>query len=654
MSPDTRTFGRGAYSVRAVHDVRIPTGEPDITLAADLFLPEGAPRVPALVSVLPYRKDAFTGIGAASSLHWFAAHGYASILVDLRGTGSSDGQQRPPFDPGEADDGIAAVEWAAGQSWCTGAVGMWGMSYGAVMTLRTASQRPPHLRAIIPMMGMTDPGTHFIHPAYARGCLAPLGVWSMSTLLCQLLPPLGRYDDRAEQQRWHNRLRHAEPYLLDLHRNGPDSPVWPSRAIDAAAITIPALCIAGWRDLFCAGSIRAFEEISGPKKLLVGPWMHTPPHESPFHPADFHAIALRWWDRWLADLPNGADSDPAATLYLQGPEPQWRQFESWPPAGKPLRLAATAGSWTDADADLQPRAIIEGRRPGPAVGALSGLTGIPTGGFGLPLDQHDDDMRSLTFTGQRLDEPLLLAGYPAVTITIDPAYALSRLVIKLTDVDPAGRSTLITSGLCTIPQSPQDADEPARTPVTWQLTLDPAAYRLTAGHRLRLVIADDDFPRLWPTVPAEDRDDSSEFLRVTDVQLALPVIALAEGRPAVVPAPADTQADPPPLVLRSKPHWEIARDLTDGGMTVTVGGETVSYTPRRRHTLEVRSRISASALAGSPAAASIHGNATATARISNGQTITVSIDLYVTETTAAATGAISVDGSEIFCRRWLT
>jgi len=85
----------------------------DAGLAADLLLPADAGPVPAVVALMPYRVDALGGAGCRATLRRFAEAGYGCVLVDCRGLGSSDGPARPPFDPAEADDGVAAVEWAA-------------------------------------------------------------------------------------------------------------------------------------------------------------------------------------------------------------------------------------------------------------------------------------------------------------------------------------------------------------------------------------------------------------------------------------------------------------------------------------------------------------------------------------------------------------
>jgi putative CocE/NonD family hydrolase len=648
---------RAAYDVRVLRDIRVPTADPDVTLGADLYLPDGAPPVPALVSVLPYRKDAISGIGGSASLHWFAAHGYASMLVDLRGTGSSDGTPRPPFDAGDADDGVAAVAWAARQPWCTGAVGMWGVSYGAITALRTASRQPRELKAIIPVMGTADPGADLIHPGGSRGCLGPLGIWGMSTLLCLLLPPLDEHRAPAGQARWRERLEHVEPYLLDLHRRGPADPVWRSRAVNAGAITTPAMCVAGWRDLFCDGSIRAYEQIRGPKQLLVGPWMHTPPHESPFHPADFHGLALRWWDRWLAGISDGGREDPAVTIFVQGGQPGWRHLPAWPPPAGELRLAATAdGGWAGCADERSPATadrIMASHPPDPSVGSLSGLWCVPTSGFGLPLDQHDDDMRSLTVTGQPLEQPMLLAGRPSAAIWFGRDQPVTRLCVKLTDVDPRGRSTLITSGLVTGQQARPGSARPGQLTSPVEVVLGPTAYLLPAGHRVRVALAEDDFPRLWPAAAASPADAGSQHLAVTGLTLTLPVISPAAGRPATMPPPGGALAGHPPLGLRHEPRWTITRDLAGDGTTVTIGEQTLARTPQR-HLLELSTEIAASVRGRGRPSARIRGACTATARTSSGEIITVRAGLHVTEDAAVATGQVSFGDTEVFSRRWET
>jgi hypothetical protein len=613
------------YDVRVERGVRIPTGEPGVTLAADLFLPVGAGPVPALVTLTPYRRDALGGVGTYDTARAFAAGGYAGVLVDLRGTGSSDGDLRPPFDPGEGDDGVAAVEWAAAQPWCDGAVGMWGFSYSAALTLRTAARRPPALRAIIPLMGLADGERDFVHPDGVRGCLGPLGVWTLGTVLDLLLPPLADGADPVEQARWRRRVEHADPYLLDLCAHGPGHEVWRSRVIDVAAVRAPALCVTGWRDVFCGGAFRAYEDLGGPKKLLVGAWSHSMPHEALDAPVDFPALALRWWDRWLSGLHNGVDDEPPVTAYVQGDEPGWRHFASWPPPAKAERYAAV-------DGELGPPR--DGAPPGPVhadptAGAHAGLWGVPTGRHGQPLDQHEDDLVSLAVTSRPLERPLLVLGRPVVTVGAD---APRRLVVRLADVDPRGRSTMITGGL--LANSPD-----GRQAV---VALDPTCYRVPAGHRIRVTVAEGAFPRLWPST-------TGTALTLDRLSLTVPVASATEGQPAELPPPAERGGA---LWLRDRPRWELRRDPGRHGVTVVTGGSFVCTDPGGVHVIELDSSLSASARRAEPGAASLRGGATTTVHMGSGERVVVRVDLHATAGATTVSGVVTVDGAVIAQRRW--
>jgi putative CocE/NonD family hydrolase len=605
--------------------VRIPAGDGE-SLAANLFLPVGAGPVPALVSVLPYRTDLSDG----SDLAWFAARGHASLLVDLRGTGASDGAHRPPFDPHEADDGVAVIEWAAEQPWCTGDVGMWGHSYGALMTLRTASRRPPHLRAIMPVMGMLDPERDFVHPDGAKGCLGSLVSWGLGTLLFQLLPPFEDHTSAQEQRRWRARLD-VDPWLLDLCRHGPGHPVWRERVVDASLIQAPALFIAGWRDLFCEGTIRAYEQTTAPKKLLAGPWMHTLPHASPFDAIDFNPIALRWWDHWLLGIDDGVMDEPSVTTYVQGAPSPWRTFDVWPPTKEEHRLVATSSTRLEAG-EGEP-AILAELRSDPTLGALSGLTGLPTSGIGLPLDQHAEDVRTISMSSDPLPIALPIAGRPVVTVRLAPGGAAERLVVRLTSVDADGRSLLITSGV--------------RTDLTGEgpheIGLTPTCFDVAAGHRLRIVLGDADFPRLWPAGDA--------MVQLVGVTVCLPVLTDDAGTVVDLGTP-QLPSGPVPVAFRAEPRWTITEDLVRDGIEVLVGETLQALTPNRAHLIELSTDKSAAVTTGAPEAAVVHATGSTVARMGTGEVIDVRVELRMTADSLTAHGNITVDGMSLFSRSW--
>jgi uncharacterized protein len=582
--------------IRVERGVRIPLAD-GVSLGADVFLPVGAGPVPAIVSLLPYRRDVLGGAGCWTTLTRFAGAGYAAVLVDQRGLGSSDGRPRPPFDPDEAADGVAAVSWAAGQPWCSGPVGMWGFSYGAALALRTAGRRPAALRAVVSLMGFTDLERDFVHPGGVRGVVGPLGVWGLGNVVNQLLPPLADHRDPAEQQRWATRIEWDDPYLVDIARHPPGHPVWRDRVVDAGAVTVPTLSVGGWRDMFCDAAVRIHEQVRGPRALVMGPWMHSTPDDAVDEPIDGTALALRWFDRWLRGR---STVDAPVTVYLQGSSPGWRALPSWPDAD-PVPVLTGSGS---AAAD-------------PTVGTLSGLWGIPNCGFGRPLDQHEDDARSVSVTGPPLPGPLLVLGRPTVL-------GLSgRVVVKLTDVDPAGRSTLVTGTVAAAAGG--------------TVALDPTCYRFAAGHRLRVVVSGAAFPRIWPG-PGPGTD-------VRDLVLRLP-LAADPGEPAPIERPV-----PGPDWVTDTPRWEIVRDLLGSRVTVEVGDALRAGLPGG-HTLTQDTGIRASVRRDDPGSADLRATTTAGVRLASGEQVEVRAELILTGQVAAATGAVSVDGVTVVVRTW--
>lgn len=624
------------YAVRVERDVRIPTSDDAVTLSGDLYRPETVDRVPALLMILPYRKDAFGG-GLDAELRWFASRGYALILVDFRGTGSSDGMQRGPFDAREADDAIDAINWLEHQPWCTGKVGMWGMSYGSIMTMRTASHQPANLTAIIALEGVTDPERDFVHPGGHMGCMGSLSMWGSQTLLNQLIPPLHMYASAAEQRRWRDRLEQAEPWVVDFAKHPPGHPVWRARAIDASRITVPALCISGWRDLFCDASVRAYEQMNGPKKLLAGPWMHTLPHGSPFNAIDFNPIALRWWDHWLKDIDTGVMNEPPVTMFVQGKNAEWRQFDRLNGTNQPRTFSAANGAAlrstvTDQQGDAAPELRVAWSSDR-TVGALSGLTLIPTSGFGLPLDQHDDDMRSLHFTTDPLPDDLTIIGRPTVRLRWDGAPP-QRIVARLSDVSPTGVSTFITSGMLAAGAQ--------------ELTLTATCYRLAEGHSLRLILSENDFPRLWP-IPAAD---STSAPALVAVELSLDELNPGSGNAVDLPSPQIEPSQGPAFFISGQPKWTISRDLIRGTVTVDAGQDVTSLTTNGKHRMELCSTSSATSSPGPAQSATAVAHARAKTTLDSGQLIDVHVTTHHTAFGGHAAATITIDGMSIYSRTW--
>ena len=105
--------------------------------------------VPAILEYLPYAKRHKTSKRDEQAHPYMAGHGYACLRVDVRGTGESDGIVTDEYTQQEIDDGVEVIDWMSRQSWCDGAVGMMGNSWGGYNALQVAACHPPALKAII-------------------------------------------------------------------------------------------------------------------------------------------------------------------------------------------------------------------------------------------------------------------------------------------------------------------------------------------------------------------------------------------------------------------------------------------------------------------------------------------------------------------------
>ncbi|MSP89070.1 MAG: CocE/NonD family hydrolase, partial [Alphaproteobacteria bacterium] len=120
------------HQVRVIDHQWIPLRD-GTRLAARIWLPADATAVPvpALLEYIPYRKRDMTAFRDWRNHGYFAGHGYASIRLDVRGTGDSEGIYGAQFAAQYAEDAVDAIAWIASQPWCTGAVAMFGLSWGA-------------------------------------------------------------------------------------------------------------------------------------------------------------------------------------------------------------------------------------------------------------------------------------------------------------------------------------------------------------------------------------------------------------------------------------------------------------------------------------------------------------------------------------------
>jgi putative CocE/NonD family hydrolase len=626
------------YDVRVERNVLIPLAD-GVTLASDLHLPDAPGPFPTLISFYPYRKDDIIGSFSAYTRRWFAERGYAHLLVDVRGSGGSAGRWVESMHPiPEGVDGAQVVEWAAAQPWSDGAIGIWGISYGGMMAFNTAAERPPHLKAIAPIYGMWDLYRDAIG---LGGCQIMLGMHQRECIMLaqELAPPTYRDAEGRWREVWRARLERLEaegPYSLRWYDHPDYDDYWRERVIPLEQIEVPSFLIAGWRDLFPEAMTEAYRRITAPKQLLFGPWLHVQPDVAAREPVDWLGELLRFWDRWLRGV-EAPDDEPPVRLFVQGPAGGWRLEDDWPPA-----RAVEHVLYPDGDGLLSPERPPGGGdtyRATPVVGVHGGQWDAMATGMGYPLDQGPDDLLSLTFTTEPLEEELELGGSPEVVLHVqrldgDDAFTL---VAKLVDVAPDGRSELIASGWLRVPGSGEA-----------RIRLWATSYALARGNKLRLSISCSDFPRVWP-------DSSSPELELEfgPSELRLPVVPEdPEARWQEPPRPPEVPAaERFPWTIDAGPVWRWERDEAGDGASVTLGGGETMRLPEGG-TLSIRQRATASVAAANPDSAEITAEARIETRSAEGDLIEVETASRVRRDRVVYSGRVLVDGLPLLERTW--
>ncbi|MFI5019217.1 MAG: CocE/NonD family hydrolase, partial [Dongiales bacterium] len=268
-------------------------------LAARLWLPVDAERVPvpAILEYIPYRRRDGTRPRDEETHAWVAAQGYACARVDIAGSGDSDGLLLDDYLTQEQDDAVEIIAWLAGQPWCSGKVGMIGISWGGFNGLQVAARQPPALKAVISIASTVDRYADDVH--FMGGALLADNMdWGAAFFTYAALPPDPEMVGAGWRKQWLERLEMLRPFPpLWLEHQRRDE-FWKHGSVceNYAAIKCPVMGVSGWADGYTAAVFRLAENLAGPCKGLVGPWGHLYPHRGVPGPAiGFLQECVRWW-----------------------------------------------------------------------------------------------------------------------------------------------------------------------------------------------------------------------------------------------------------------------------------------------------------------------------------------------------------------------
>ncbi|MEU6255254.1 CocE/NonD family hydrolase [Streptomyces sp. NPDC047043] len=556
-------------------DLWIPL--PDGTLLyARVWRPLTDEPVPALLEYLPYRLSDWTAPRDHQRHPWYAGHGYASVRVDIRGHGNSEGMPTDEYSATELADGVEVVNWLAAQPWCDGKVGMFGISWGGFNSLQIAALAPEPLKAVVTVCSTDDRYDNDVHYMGGSVLAVDMHAWAATMLAFVSRPPDPLYVGPVWREMWIKRLEGAvEPFLHTWLTHQTRDEYWRHGSVceDYGAIDAAVLAVGGWHDPYRDTVLRLVEHLPADRvRGLIGPWSHQYPDRGlPPGPAiGFLQETLRWWDHWLKGIDSGAMREPLLRAYIS---------DSHPPA---TVYGTLPGRWVGEPGWPSPNVTaVSYGLPGSAMSHSTAAapvrspqhTGVDAGRFfpfgndaDLPPDQRDEDGRSVCFDFVVGEETWVL-GRPRVRLRVTSEVASGQIVVRLCDMTPDGSSTLVTRGVLNLSaRQGRDRAVPWTTGATEdvEFELNGIGHVFPSGHRIRLAVSSAYWPWIWP-----QPDSAAGFtLHPEGSSLELPVRARASDEKAIIfeePEQAQTLGVNSPITLdEPRPERLVVRDVAKG------------------------------------------------------------------------------------------
>jgi putative CocE/NonD family hydrolase len=340
--------------------VKIPMRD-GVELNATLYLPKtpdgSSPKTPVIFTLTPYISDTYHVRGA-----YFASHGYAFALVDVRGRGNSGGDFEPFVN--DPRDGHDLVEWFAKQPYCDGKVAMWGGSYAGFDQWATAKEFPPHLATIVPAAAA--------HPGLDYPSTQNVGITYDVQWYTLTSGHTGQQNLFADQKFWRTKFldaykKHIPFKSLDAFVGNPSvnfQRVLKHPTVDAyydamvptreqfQKITIPVLTITAQYDGDELGALSYYRdhlansssEARAKHFLVIGPWDHagtrTPTDEvagvkfGPGAVVDLNDLHRQWYDWTMKSAPRPEFLKNQVAYYVlppgnSGANGEWKYADSF-------------------------------------------------------------------------------------------------------------------------------------------------------------------------------------------------------------------------------------------------------------------------------------------------------------------------------------
>jgi len=500
-----------------------------VTLRSDIYRPSAPGRYPVILERTPYDKRADVNFGVTG-----ASRGYVVVIQDVRGRWASDGEWYPLKN--EANDGYDCVEWAAALPSSNGRVGMFGGSYVGATQMLAAIAAPPHLVCIMPAVIASDSYSHWVYQGGAFAQMLNQG-WTSALALNTLERRVAR---TAQPSHWDmQRPLDAYPvldlgsadslagYYHDWLRHPSYDDYWRAWSIEEhfSRITVPALHVGGWYDLFQDGTLRNYAGIAAAggseaarrgQRLVMAAGGHAGAgpkiRDVDFGKAsvlDTWALAFRWYDYMLRGIDNGMAGEKPVRIFVMGKN-VWRDEDAWPPARAsvtPWYLHSGGGANSLAgDGRLGP--LSPGKEPadtfrydpldpaptlgGPAFGDFHQVPG--------PCDQRPVEARRdvLVYSTPPFASDTEITGHVTLDLYVSSSALDTDITGKLIDVAPDGAAMNLSEGILRLRYRESRERAVLMKPgEVYRVSIDlwSTSNVFRAGHALRLEISSSNFPR---------------------------------------------------------------------------------------------------------------------------------------------------------------
>lgn len=533
-------------------------------IAIDIFLPKKMKKGEQVPTILyqtryirslrakwPFNwlKNPVLAVIPEDEIKYFTSHGYACIIVDVRGSGASTGTRTMEFSPEEVKDGAEVVDWIIEQPWSNKKVATTGVSYfGTTAELLLVNQHP-NVVACVPRSNIFDLYNHMMFPGGVRQ--GPfVDIWGFTTLnldqnnldvfgkqakrlIKGASPVHGDKGKKIYKQAIEDHKDNFDVYsgiqLINyrdevnpgLDRTSNDYSIHSNLdAIEASGT--PIFRIGGWYDGALKKSVvEGYLNTENTLKCMIGPWDHGPGNNaSPFsghEDVKFDVLGeiLRFLDYHVKGVENGVNNDDEFYYFTVGEE-QWKSSNSWPPHGvinTPYYFSGdnsiTANQKQVEDGQLD--YTIDYSCHTGISSRWNSQTGLYKNGPTNYDNWYEQSDKLWNFTTAPLQENLEITGSPVANLFLTADATDASVFVYLEDVSPEGEVVLITEGMFrAIHRKVSDSgdyeypgpyhtfNEADSKPVVpgevFELNFDmlPISYQVKKGHVIRFSIAGTD------------------------------------------------------------------------------------------------------------------------------------------------------------------